>query len=380
VEYYFLLYCIFFLYAYNNAGECVNRRQFLYGLTTFVASLGLGSIPLLAQETKRVPGVLKDMLIVDAHSHPARMLRSEPIKLSARALAIKNMKELGAVTSSFSAVGDVQRGTGFYDRIPARYEQVIEQLNRAKEVIEFTGAKAVRRSSDIPKPSDSGSRIGALLALEGAEPLEGEPKKIDDLYQHGVRIMTLMHYRVSVFGDIMTAPPKHRGLTNEGKKLVGKMQELGIVVDVAHAHIDTLKGIVEMAGKPVIDSHTSLTYTSEPLGARSRSWKEMEMVAKTGGVVCTWPPAFKRKTVQRVTFLDWAREALAMKQRLGIDHIGLGTDNGGLLKTSRVVEGYKDIRDITKLADAMFEVGLTKSDIAAFMGGNLLRIIKACIG
>jgi microsomal dipeptidase-like Zn-dependent dipeptidase len=158
------------------------------------------------------------------------------------------------------------------------------------------------------------------------------------------------------------------------------MQELGIVIDAAHAHIDTLKGIVEMTAKPIIDSHTSLTYTSEPLGVRSRSWKEMEMVAKTGGVVCTWPLAFKRKMVRRVTFLDWANEALAMKQRLGVDHIGLGTDNGGLFKTARVIEGYKDIRDITKLADAMLEVGLTKDDISAFMGGNLLRVLKACIG
>ena len=89
---------------------------------------------------------------------------------------------------------------------------------------------------------------------------------------------------------------------------------------------------------------------------------------------------FKRKMVQRVSFLDWAREVLAMKQRLGIDHIGLGTDGGGLLKTSRVIEGYKDIRDMTKLADAMLEVGLTKDDIAAFLGGNLLRVIKTCIG
>jgi membrane dipeptidase len=358
----------------------MNRRQFLHALTTFSLSLGLGKIPLLAQETKRVPGLLKDVLIIDAHAHPARMLKTEPTKLGTRAPAIRNMKELGTVTSSFSAVGDVQKGTSFYDRIPLPYEQVIEQLNRAIEVIEFTGAKIVRKSSDIPKPSGSGNRIGALLALEGAEPLEGGSGKIDDLYQHGVRIITLMHYRVSVFGDIMTAPPKHKGLTNEGKKLVGKMQELGIVVDAAHAHIDTLKGIVEITGKPVIDSHTSFAYTSEPLGTRSRSWKEMELVAKTGGVVCTWPLAFNRKAAQRVTFLDWAKEALAMKQRLGIDHIGLGTDNGGLSRTSRVIEGYKDIRDSTKLADAMLEVGLTKDDIAAFMGGNLLRVLKACIG
>jgi microsomal dipeptidase-like Zn-dependent dipeptidase len=358
----------------------MNRRQFLYALTTFLMSLGSVRIPLSAQERREVSGVLRDVLIIDGHSHPARMLKSEPIKPATRALAIKNMKDLGAVTSCFSAVGDVQKGTVYHDRVPVKYEQVIEQLNRAKEAIEFTNAKIVRKSSDIPKPSESGNKIGALLALEGAEPLEGESGKIDNLYQYGVRVVTLMHYRVSVFGDIMTAPPKHKGLTNEGKKLVGRMQELGIVVDVAHAHIDTLKGIVEITCKPVIDSHTGLSYTSEPPGGRSRSWKEMEMVAKTGGVVCTWPLAFKRKDVQRETFLDWAREALAMKQRLGIDHIGLGTDSGGLLKTSRVIEGYKDIRDITKLADAMLEVGLTKDDITAFMGGNLLRVIKACIG
>ena len=85
-----------------------------------LASLGLGRIPLLAQETKEGPGTLRDMLIIDAHAHPARMLRSESIKLATRALAIKNMQQLGAVTSSFSAVGDIQKGTGFYDRVPVQ--------------------------------------------------------------------------------------------------------------------------------------------------------------------------------------------------------------------------------------------------------------------
>jgi hypothetical protein len=128
---------------------------------------------------------------------------------------------------------------------------------------------------------------------------------------------------------------------------------------------ESKEGPATHSDMPIIDSRTSLIWATEPLGAGSRSWKEMEMVAKTGGVVCTWPLAFNRKTVQRVTFLDWAREALAMKQRLGIDHIGLGTGNGGLFKTSRVIEGYKDIRDMTKLAEAMLEVGLTKEDISA---------------
>ena len=168
----------------------MNRRQFLCALTTFRRVSRVGQNPFVGSGVqKKVPVILRDMLIIDAHAHPARMLKSESIKPATTALAIKNMQQLGAVTSSFSAVGDIQKGTGFYDRIPMRYEQVIEQLNRAKEVIEFTGARIVRKSSDIPKPSDSGNKIGALLALEGAEPLEGESGKIDDLYQYGVRII-----------------------------------------------------------------------------------------------------------------------------------------------------------------------------------------------
>lgn len=362
-----------------DSGVCMNRRQFLRAMTAFFASLGMGRITLRARETKRVSGVLRDILIIDAHAHPAQMLRSES-KLATRALAIKNMKQLGAVTSSFSAVGDIQKGSDFYDRIPATYEQIIEQLNRAKEVIESTGAKIVRKSSDIPKPSDSGNTISALLALEGAEPLEGDSGKIDDLYQYGVRIVTLMHYRVSAFGDIMTAPPKHNGLTAEGKKLIENMQKMGIVIDVAHTHMSTLRDIVKINGKPVIDSHTALSYALKPGVGRTRTFKEMEMVAEGGGVVCTWLLAVTKKTPRRETFIDWAKEIKAIKERIGIEHVGLGTDTGGYVKGTTLITGYRNITDLVKLAEAMLEVGLTKDDISAFMGGNLLRVVKACIG
>ena len=87
------------------------------------------------------------------------------------------------------------------------------------------------------------------------------------------------------------------------------MQELGIVVDVAHAHIDTLKGIVEMTGKPVIDSaYGSYLYVGT-------SWREKPLVERDGNgskdrrCCVLWPLAFKPKTVQRVTFLDWARKS-----------------------------------------------------------------------
>ena len=84
-----------------------------------------------------------------------------------------------------------------------------------------------------------------------------------------------------------------------------------MLVDVAHADAITLKQIVGTSSKPLVDSHTSPCPDEDPLKCgRFRTWKEMELVAKTGGVVCTWPIAYRTGTLTRMTFLDWAREIL----------------------------------------------------------------------
>ena len=153
------------------------------------------------------------------------------------------------------------------------------------------------------------------------------------------------------------------------------MEEIGMVVDVAHAGPTTFRDILSVVTKPVIDSHTN-PCAGDHERSRMRPWKEMELVARTGGVTCTWPYAYK--TLPRKTVADWAKEIVEMKQNLGIEHVGLGTDGGGNIVN--LVEGYRDERDIGNLAAAMLEVGLSKDDVAAYMGGNVLRVLKQCIG
>ena len=71
-------------------------------------------------------------------------------------------------------------------------------------------------------------------------------------------------------------------------------------------------------------------------------------------------------------------ELLEMKKRLGIRHIGLGTDDGGRLPT--MVSGYHDTRDLGHLIKAMEDLGFSREDISAFLSGNLIRVLKECIG
>ena len=83
------------------------------------------------------------------------------------------------------------------------------------------------------------------------------------------------------------------------------------------------------------------------------------------------------KRAARKTFSDWAKEILEMKKRLGMDHVGLGTDGGGGVIC---IDGYHDVRDLVHLVVAMREVGLSDEDIKSYMGENFHRLLQQCIG
>jgi microsomal dipeptidase-like Zn-dependent dipeptidase len=100
----------------------------------------------------------------------------------------------------------------------------------------------------------------------------------------------------------------------------------------------------------------------------------MELVAETGGVVCTWPSAYGN----RKSLTDWAKEIREIALEIGIEHVGLGTDGGG--GVPYLLEDYSSILDLPDLVEAMNEVGFKRREIQAYMGGNLLRVIKQCIG
>jgi membrane dipeptidase len=364
----------------------MNRRQFLRCSAFCGLSVSLESFSHVAQSfpaAKNDQPLLKGLQIIDAHAHPDRYVyNSRPMDNTSTLRAIR---KLGMVASCFAAVGDsVFLNQG---RVGGtEYHSTKTQLEWwLKGIVKSGKVKLVLRASDIPAVLDAESPPGAILAVEGGDALRGDPDNVNEFYRLGVRIITLIHYRNNELGDTMrmwrnlSPGPPRKGLTPAGRKVVERMQDLGIVVDVSHAHAATLKQIAEMSSRPLVDSHTNPCSVEDPVQCgRSRTWKEMEWIAKTDGVVCTWPLAYTRGATTRTTFSDWAKEILEMKNRLGIEHVGLGTDGGGDLPG--LIEGYRDIGDLLKLVSAMQEVGLSQNEIAAFMGGNFHRVLQKGIG
>jgi microsomal dipeptidase-like Zn-dependent dipeptidase len=327
--------------------------------------------------------LLKGLQIIDAHAHPDRYTRDPSQQDNTSTL--NAIQKLGMVASCFAAVGDsvfLSRG-----RQPGtEYSSTKNQLEWwIKGPIRRGSLHLVLKPSDIPDAVNEKTPPGAILTIEGGDALEGNPDRIDEFYHLGVRMITLVHYRNNELGDIMRAygnsnpGPSHNGLTETGHRVVERMQQLGMVVDVAHAHTTTLKHIAEISSKPLVDSHTSPCAIDDPLRCgRFRTWNDMETIAKTGGVICTWPIAYQRGAVTRMTFSDWAKEILEMKKRLGMEHVGLGTDGGGNLPS--LIEGYRDVCDLVQLVKGMQEVGFSRDEIAAYMGGNFYRVLQACTG
>lgn len=357
----------------------MDRRQFLrYSIAS--GALFFAGDPFLSAE------LLGDMplRIIDAHAHPDRYV-ADSRRSEDTTSTLKSIKALGMTASSFAAIGDLVflsqgrvPGTEYHST-KAQLEWWIKGIVRKGEV------KLVLKVSELPDASRPDRAPGAILAIEGGDCLGGRPERVNEFHDMGIRMITLVHYRNNELGDIMRMfgnlqPGRmNNGLTSAGRKVVRRMEELGMVVDVAHAHPNTLKEIAEISSNPLVDSHTSPCPSEDSsVRGRFRTWKEMELIAKTGGVICTWPFAYKQESYVRMTFLDWAKEILKMKNRLGMEHAGLGTDGGGHLP--KLIDGYRDVRDLTKLVTAMRDVGFSNDEIAAFMGGNFCRVLQQCIG
>jgi len=365
-------------------GEIMNRREFLKYCSVLGASAAFGKTSAYADwlRNEKRNGFPQGMLLIDAHAHP-EIFPCTP-NFCDQTSTLEKIKEIGMHGSGFAAIGDTRS-------IGLTWEQAMEQMRKVINLENQGLVKIVRRHKDLPRGAPPKHYIpGAILSLEGAFPLGGDKDTIftnlENFYRIGGRMITLMHYRDNHFGYAMRSGQVNNddtGVTHLGEIAVERMMELGIIVDVAHAHYYTLNDIKDIAvanGIPLIDSHTSLSPCEKLCGGRLRIWEEMEMVAETGGVVCTWPLSWVSSTynLSRETIFDWAKENFEIAQEIGFEHIGLGTDGGGGLP--ELVDGYKSILDLPKLVEAMDEVGFKRSEIAAYMGGNLFRVIKKCIG
>lgn len=209
--------------------------------------------------------------------------------------------------------------------------------------------------------------VGAMLSVEGLQDLEGKLANLDILYGAGFRMAGLAHFFDNDVAGSMHGETKG-GLTPLGRQVVRRMEALGMIVDIAHSSHATIAEVLAMARRPVVASHGGVQATCKV--NRNLTDAEIRGVARTGGVVGIgyWDAAICS------TRPEAAAAAIAhVRDLVGIDHVGLGSDFDGAVTT-----GF-DSSKIVAITQALLDRGFTDAEIAKVMGGNVLRLLRAGI-
>lgn len=207
--------------------------------------------------------------------------------------------------------------------------------------------------------------VGAMLSVEGLQDIEGKLGNLDRLYAAGFRMAGLAHFFDNDVAGSMHGLKKG-GLTPLGRQVVRRMERLGMIVDVAHSSHRTVAEVIAMARRPIVSSHGGVQATCKV--NRNLTDDEIRGIAKTGGVIgigywdaaiCSTAPAAVAKAIMHVRDL------------VGIDHVGLGSDFDGAVTT-----GF-DAGQVAAVTQALIDAGLSDDDIRKVMGGNVIRVLTA---
>jgi len=207
--------------------------------------------------------------------------------------------------------------------------------------------------------------VGAMLSIEGLQDLEGKVDNLDRLHAAGFRMAGLAHFFDNDIAGSMHGVKKG-GLTPLGRAVVARMEKLGMVVDVAHSSHRTVAEVIAMARRPIVSSHGGVQATCKV--NRNLTDDEIRGIAKTGGVIGIgyWDAAICSNKPE-----DAAKAIAYVRDLVGIDHVGLGSDFDGAVTT-----GF-DASQVAAITQALLDRGFSDDDIRKVMGGNVIRVLTA---
>lgn len=295
---------------------------------------------------------------------------------------------------------------------PQAIQATLEQIDTAKRLVARYPADMMLAtgSADVERAMKAG-KIASLIGMEGGHSIGGSLAVLRQMYALGARYMTLTHSKTNAWADSGTDKPTHNGLTAFGRTVVREMQRLGMLVDLSHVSEKTMMDTLDIAGAPVIFSHSN----ARALNGHPRNVPDsvLARLKANGGIVMVnaYPPYVTQATWQwnarraaekgrlEVVFNgnpDGAAAALAawdkanpvpggsvadvadhinhIRTVAGIDAVGLGGDYDGI---EFAVKGMEDVSTYPALFTELARRDWTQAELEKLSSRNMMRVLKA---
>jgi membrane dipeptidase len=218
-----------------------------------------------------------------------------------------NVTISGGGATGAAAFESTVRNVGFVEREIAAHPDAFMQI---------------RTVADIMRAKQTG-RVGLISGFQDATMLEGDVSRVDLFNDLGVRIIQLTYNVRNLLGD-GCLEPGNAGLSTFGRAVVGRMNELGMLVDLSHCGRRTTTDAIAGSTKPVAATHSGCAAIADL--PRNKTDEQLKLLADKGGVIGIYTMPFLRTSGQP-TAEDFLRHVEHAIQVCGEDHVGVGSDN-----------------------------------------------------
>ena len=243
-----------------------------------------------------------------------------------------------------------------FDKIEEIVSQHQEHIAIAKDYVELVFHKETGRKS-------------IMLGIENGIALEGDLKNLKHFADRGIVYMTLCHNGDNDICDSAKGSNTHNGVSDFGKKVIRKMNKLGIMVDLSHASEKSFYDALEISKLPIVCSHSSCRALCDH--PRNLTDDQMRALAKKGGVMqITLYSGFLRSDGE-ATMEDAIAHLEHAIEVMGIDHVGIGTDFDG----DGGIRGLANSSELLNLTRQLMSRGYSDDDIHKIWGGNFLHLM-----
>jgi membrane dipeptidase len=210
---------------------------------------------------------------------------------------------------------------------------------------------------------DSPRVVGGFLGIEGGHCLEGRIENLDKIYEEGVRMLGPTHFFDNELGGSAHGMSKE-GLSEFGHQVIQRMDELGMIIDLAHASPAMIDDILAQTKRPVLVSHTGVKGTMD--NSRNLSDDHVLRIAEGGGLIGV---AYFKGAVSTPLTKGIVDAMRYIKSIAGVQHIALGSDYDGSMTAPF------DVTGLPLLVEEMLNQGFSEEEIRSIMGENVRRFM-----
>ncbi len=249
-------------------------------LSRIASLIALAGVALMSSALAPNPTALhREAIVADLHSDAILVVASGKRDLTVRGTTghvdLPRLREGGVDVQVFALFVHPRFAGGGFRRVGQLLDAFDGLVRTQPALAPATTVAAVERAV-------RSGRIAAVLAVENGSAIDGDPANLDRLYARGVRMMSLTWNQSNDLAD-GALEETHGGLTPLGRRVLARMQELRMIVDVSHLSERAFWTVLESTRGPIVATHSNAAALTPH--RRNLTDEQLHALAQRGGVV-----------------------------------------------------------------------------------------------